>query len=64
MKRSILLLHSGDSQRRQVVDLAAAIVELGSTVIMEDLDAGDYQRILDAVAQTDMVVHWPAPSKL
>lgn len=64
MSRSILLLHSGDSQRRQVADLAAAMAELGSKVVVEDLDRGDYERILDAVAQTEMVVHWPAPRKL
>lgn len=62
MSTSLLLLHSGDSERGRVEELAAAIGRLGSKVAVEDLAAGDYDRILDAVEQADTVAFWPGES--
>ena len=62
MSKSVLLLHSGDIERGRVVELAAAMDELGSKVTVADLASGDYDRILDAVVQADTVVFWPAGS--
>lgn len=61
MSSSLLFLYSGDSQRREIEVLAEAILELGLRVTMEDLDSGDYHRILDAIELSDTVIHWPAP---
>jgi len=62
MSTNILLIHAGDGQRGRVEELAAAMVQLGSKVAVEDLDSGAYDRILDAVAQADTVIFWPAHS--
>ena len=59
MTTSILLLRSGDGERQRVEELAAAIVRLGSKVVVEDLEGGHYDRILDAVVQADTVIYWP-----
>lgn len=59
MSSSILLLRSGDDGRGRVEELAAAMVHLGSRVAVEDLESGDYDRILDAVVQADTVIYWP-----
>jgi len=60
MSTNILLLHSGAGERRRVEELAAAIVKLGAKAAVEDLASGQYDRILDAVALADTVIHWPA----
>jgi hypothetical protein len=62
MSANILLLHCGNGERGRVEELAAAIVLLGSRVAVEDLDSGDYDRILDAVGEADTVIYWPAQS--
>lgn len=62
MSATILLLHCGNSERGQLDELAAAIVLLGSRVTVEDLDSGDYDKILDAVGEADTVIYWPAQS--
>lgn len=62
MSASIVLLHAGNSERGRVDKLAAALSGLGSTVVVEDLASGDYDKILDAVAQADTVAFWPAAS--
>lgn len=64
MSTKILLLHSGEGERGRVEELAAAIVQLGSAATMEDLESGDYGRILDAVAEADTVIYWPAHSEV
>ena len=62
MSTTILLLHAGNSERGRVDELAAALGEMGSTVVVEDLASGDYDQILDAVARADSVAFWPAAS--
>ena len=62
MSTNILLLHAGDGERGRVKELAAAMVQLGSKVAVEDLDSGAYDRILDAVGEADTVIYWPAQS--
>lgn len=62
MSANILLLHAGPGERRRVEELAAAIANLGSEVAVEDLASGQYDKILDAVARADTVIHWPAQS--
>ena len=62
MSKSLLLLHSGDSERGRVEALATAMGGLGSRVTVEDLASGDYDRILAAVVEADTVVFWPAGS--
>jgi len=62
MSASILLLHAGNSERGRIDELAATLSRLGSTVAVEDLASGDYDKILDAVAKADTVVYWPAQS--
>lgn len=62
MSATILLLHSGSGERGRVEELAAAMVQRGSRVAVEDLDSGDYDRILDAVGEADTVIYWPAQS--
>jgi len=62
MSATILFLHSGNGERGQVDELAAAMVLLGSRVGVEDLDSGDYDRILDAVGEADTVIYWPTQS--
>jgi len=59
---TILLLHSGNGERGRIEEIAAAIVLLGSGVAVEDLDSGDYDRILDAVGKADTVIYWPTQS--
>ena len=63
MSAKILLLHSGEGERGQVEELAAAIVQLGSAATVEDLEGGAYDTILDAVAEADTVIYWPAHSE-
>lgn len=60
MSTKLLLLHSGNSERGRLEELAAALSGLGSTVTLEDLAGGDYDKILDAVVEADTVVFWPA----
>lgn len=62
MSKSILLLHSGDSGRDAVEELATALGRQGSKVAVADLASGDYDRILDVVAAVDTVAFWPAGS--
>ena len=62
MSASIVLLHAGNSERGRIEELAAALSGRGSTVVVEDLASGDYDKILDAVAQADSVAFWPAAS--
>ena len=59
MSASLLLLHAGNSERARVDELAAALGRLGSTVVVEDLARGDYDKVLDAAAKADTVVYWP-----
>lgn len=59
MSSSLLLLHAGNSERVRLDELAAMLNRLGSTVVVEDLASGDYDKILDAVVQADTVVYWP-----
>ena len=59
MSTNLLLLHAGNSELGAVKDLAAALSAQYITVTVEDLEKGDYDRILDAVARADTVVHWP-----
>ncbi len=60
MNQNILFLHAGESGRGRIDELAAAFAQLGTRVTVEDLSRCDYDRILDAVALADTVVHWPA----
>ena len=62
MSTSLLLLHSGNSERARVDELAATLSRLGSKVTVEDLASGDYDKILDALVQADTVAYWPAQS--
>lgn len=62
MSARLLLIHAGDDERGRVDELAAALSHLGSTVTVEDLAGGDYDKILDAVALADTVAFWPAAS--
>lgn len=60
MSTSLLLLHSGNSERGRVDELAATLRRLGSTVAVEDLASADYDKVLDALIQADTVAYWPA----
>lgn len=62
MSATIVLLHSGNGEPGRVAELAAALGRLGSTVTVEDLASGDYDKILDAVARADTVAFWPEAS--
>ncbi|MFA6310489.1 MAG: hypothetical protein WCV99_15310 [Sterolibacterium sp.] len=62
MSTNILFLISGAGERDRVAGLAAAIINLGSKVAVEDLAGGDYDGILDAVERADTVIFWPANS--
>jgi len=56
----MLILLSGPDARHQVEELAASMARLVSSVAVEDLENGDYDRILDAVVEADTVICWPA----
>lgn len=60
--KRILLLHAGDSGQGQLGGLAMALTHMGSSVTVKNLECGDYDHILDAVALADTVVYWPGES--
>ena len=60
LKQRILLLHAGRGEQRHLENLAGSITRLGSTLVVEDLESGHYDKILDAAAFADIVMYWPS----
>ena len=57
--RNILVLFSSNDEPVVVGLLAKSITRLGSTAVIQRMCAGQYDKILDAVAIADTVIYWP-----